>query len=85
MIIRIRDKKHKHYGQKCEIKRINKHRDEITLETQSHNQRKIYFDGPVHVSQKSFKRVVPTTIGLRVMILPVKSDSGKRNYHIGKV
>ena len=68
MVVKIRDRKHRYYKEKCVIRRIDYRRDEICLETLSHNQRKIYLKG-IKKSERKLKRVVPCTIGSRVAII----------------
>ena len=66
MIVKIRDSRHKYYKQKFEIYRIDRKNDEIVLF--SKEGKKVYLKN-IDRSQKYLKRVIPSKMGSKIMVI----------------
>ena len=66
MIVKIKDNRHKNYKSKFEIYRIDRKNDEIVL--LSKLGKKVYLKN-IDKSQKYLKRVVPSKMGSKLMVI----------------
>jgi len=66
MIVKIRDRRHKYYQEKFEIYRIDRKNDEIVLMTK--NGKRVYLKD-IEKSQKYLKRVIPSKMGSKLMVI----------------
>ena len=66
MIVKMRDKRHKYYGEKFEIYRLDRKNDEIVLI--SKNSKRVYLKN-IEKSQKYLKRVIPSKMGSKLMVI----------------